>query len=195
MSLPVFSGVIEAEQLTCDPREAARRLGCPPEAVVLADACFAELREALRCRYAFCRLPIHRPREGVLDLGFGELSSRDLAKNLAPCHEAFLIAVTLGAEVDRLLLRLSRLSPARHFVTDALASALAESACDRAEAAITDGLPCRPRFSPGYGDLLLSVQPAVLERLNAGRLLGITLNRAHLMAPAKSITCLVGILP
>ena len=86
------------------------------------------LKKALLCRYAYCRLPITHPRECVTDLGFGELTSRDLEKNLVNCREAFLLAVTLGAGVDRLLLRLSRLSPARHFVTDALASALAARA-------------------------------------------------------------------
>ncbi len=193
--IPVFTGRIEREAMALNPREAALRLGCPADTVAIADECLAALRQAVLCRYAYCRLPVTHPQDGVTDLGFGALPSSDLIKNLQDCREAFLFAVTLGAGVDRLLLRLSRLSPARHFVTDALASALAEAACDLAEEAITEGVPCRPRYSPGYGDLSLAVQPAILSALNAEKLLGITLSDTFLMSPAKSITCIIGIQP
>ncbi len=193
--IPVFTERIESESLPLNSREAALRLGCPADTVAIADECLAELKEALLCRYAYCRLSVAHPKEGVVDLGFGSLPSSDLIKNLQDCREAFLLAVTLGAGVDRLLLRLSRLSPARHFVTDALASALAEAACDRAEEAITQGIPHRPRYSPGYGDLSLAVQPALLQTLNAEKLLGITVSDTLLMSPTKSITCIIGIKP
>ncbi|MBQ4064466.1 MAG: Vitamin B12 dependent methionine synthase activation subunit [Clostridia bacterium] len=193
--IPVFTGRIEGEAIALDPREAALRLGCPADTVAIADECLAELKEALLCRYAYCRLPVTHPQDGITDLGFGTLPSSDLIKNLQDCHEAFLLAVTLGTGVDRLLLRLSRLSPARHFVTDALASALAEAACDLAEEVITGGIPCRPRYSPGYGDLSLAVQPAILQTLNAEKLLGITMSDTLLMSPTKTITCIIGIKP
>lgn len=192
---PVFGGTLTAEEIDICPREAALRLGCPPDTVAIAEDCLTELKKAILCRYAYCRLPITHPREGVTDLGFGELASRDLEKNLVNCREAFLLAVTLGAGVDRLLLRLSRLSPARHFVTDALASALAEAACDRAETVATQGIPCRPRYSPGYGDLSLSVQGSLLTTLDASRRCGITIGDTLIMSPSKSITAIIGILP
>lgn len=192
---PVFSGTLTAEELRICPREAALRLGCPAETVVIAEDCLTELKKALLCRYAYCRLPIAHPRDEVTDFGFGELSSRDLVKNLGSCQEAFLLAVTLGAGVDRLLLRLSRLSPARHFVTDALASALAEATCDRAQAIATQGISCRPRYSPGYGDLPLAVQRPLLTTLDAPRRCGITIGDALIMSPSKSITAIIGILP
>jgi len=195
VNLPVFGGALTAEELSVNPREAALRLGCPPDTVAIADDCLTELQKVALCRYAYCRLPVIHPREGVTDLGFGELASRDLEKNLVNCREAFLLAVTLGAGVDRLLLRLSRLSPARHFVTDALASALAEAACDRAEAIATQEIPCRPRYSPGYGDLSLAVQPPLLARLDAVRRCGITIGDTLIMSPSKSITAIIGILP
>lgn len=195
MTEPVFSAGMEADLLHLNPREAAMRLGCPSDAVAASEDCLEELRRVIRCRYAYCRLPVRHPAESVTDLGFGSLTSVDLIKNLRSCQEAFLLAVTLGAGVDRLLLRLSRLSPARHFVTDALASALAEAACDRAEADMKRAIPCYPRYSPGYGDLSLAVQPAVLARLNAEKLLGITLSSTNIMSPSKSITCIIGIQP
>lgn len=186
-------GSLESDALTLDPIETAARLRCPPDSVALLPECLDELRCVIRCRYAFRRLRIDRPKEGVLDLGFGGITSSALAKNLRGCEEAFVFALTLGHEVDRLLQRLSLISPTKHFVTDALASSLAETACDIAEERICLSLSHRPRFSPGYGDLPLALQPALLATLDAERNLGITLSDALLMSPSKSITAIMGI--
>lgn len=186
-------GSIEADTLTLDPIETAARLRCPPDSVSLLPDCLTELRCVIRCRYAFRRLKITRPKESMLDLGFGSITSRALEKNLCGCEEAFVFTLTLGHEVDRLLQRLSLTSPAKHFVTDALASSLAETACDLAEKRICLSLPHRPRFSPGYADLPLTLQPALLATLDAERSLGITLSDALLMSPSKSITAIMGI--
>ena len=187
-------GRIEVDELTLDPIETAARLRCPPDSVALLPSCLDELKETILCRYTFCRRSIARPREGILDLGFGQITSRALTKNLTGCEEAFLFALTLGHGVDRLLRRLSLTSPARHFVTDALASSLTETACDLAEERLLSALPHRPRFSPGYGDLSLHIQPDVLTVLDAERRLGITLSHSLLMSPSKSVTAIVGIL-
>lgn len=187
-------GTLDADTLILDPREAALRLGCPPEAIASAPSALAKVTAAIRCRYVYCRLPVTRPKEDVIDLGFGPLASHALFRNLQGCEEAFLFALTLGSDVDRLLLKLAKLSGAEHFIADALASALTETACDLAEERICGTLRHRPRFSPGYGDLSLSVQPAVLAALDAERKLGITLTQALLMSPMKSVTAIVGIL-
>ena len=150
------------------------------------------LREAANCRWCAQRVPILWQGESI-DLGFGPIQSKKLAKNLSGCQEAFLFAVTLGLEVDRLLMRLSAQSGARHFITDALASALAEAACDTAEGQIKGELTCKPRFSPGYGDLPLSVQQPLLQFLRADQI-GITLTKNTLMVPQKSITAIMGIM-
>lgn len=184
---------LSTEALSLDPREAAARLGCPPEAIPLAPSCLDKVKKAIRCRYAWCRLPVTRPDEDIIELGFGPLSSHALSRNLQGCEDAFLFALTLGSDVDRLLLRLSKLSGAEHFVADALASALTEAACDLAETMICSSLRHHPRFSPGYGDLSLTCQPAVLSALDAERNLGITLSPALLMSPTKSVTAILGI--
>ena len=81
-----------------------------------------------------------------------------------------------------------------HFLTDALASAAAEALCDSVNRTIAEGLSLKPRFSPGYGDVPLSVQGPILRRLRADSTLGITLNEAFLMTPVKSVTAIAGIL-
>ncbi len=196
MTVPVRI-VIPTGALTPDPREVAARLKDRGEP--LADETVRAEWEALKQRIAavasFVRTGVTFPEENAVDLGFGPIGSSSLSRCLTGCREAFLLAVTLGSDVDRYLMRLSFSSPARHFIADGLASALTESACDFAEAGITGGLSCRPRFSPGYGDLPLSIQPDVLAATDAGRRLGITLNPAFIMSPSKSVTAIIGILP
>ena len=49
------------------------------------------------------------------------------------------------------------------------------------------------RFSPGYGDLPLTLQPGILAALDAGRRAGITLLPSLLMNPSKSVTAIFGL--
>jgi len=71
-----------------------------------------------------------------------------------------------------------------------------ESLCDKVDDMIRSsrtGCGFKPRFSPGYGDCGIENQKAVLDRINAGATLGITLNDAYFMTPSKSITAIMGI--
>ena len=186
---------VPAEALTVSEREFSARLGQPVSALPagLAAECRALLVPALTCRYCHRRTGIRRFPDGTLDLGFGPFESRSLQRNLAGCREAILFAATIGPGADRLLRRLAVTSPAKRFVTDALASAFAEALCDHANRALAAGLSCAPRFSPGYGDLPLAVQPGFLTFVDAGRLLGITLSESLFMNPSKSVTAIIGI--
>ena len=185
---------IPAAKLQPEPGELAARLQTKRDVTVAGvQEAQAAPEEAICCRFCWIKAPILRPAENTLDFGFGAFFSKDLTKNLDGCAEAFLFAVTLGLGVDRLLLRLAQVSQARHFITDALASALAEAACDQAEARIKGALSCKPRFSPGYGDLPLEMQKPLLNRLEARQRLGITLTQNLLMVPTKSITAIMGI--
>ena len=49
------------------------------------------------------------------------------------------------------------------------------------------------RFSPGYGDLPLCIQPEVCAALDAGRRVGIHVSDSFLMNPMKSVTAVIGI--
>ena len=48
-----------------------------------------------------------------LNLGFAEVESKSLAKNLEGCSKIVLFAATVGAEVDRLILKYAKLSPGK----------------------------------------------------------------------------------
>ncbi len=172
--------------------ELRARLGCPPESVTLIPKCLNELKKCVTARYVSRFCDIKRTENGI-DLGFGEIISGNLIKNLDRCKHAVVFAVTLGSEVDRLLIKLGKLMPSEQFITDAVASALAETACDEAEKRILDGQAHTPRFSPGYGDLPLEIQKPLLSFLDAERTVGITLSSSLLMTPTKSITAIAGI--
>ncbi len=81
-------------------------------------------------------------------------------------------------------------------ILDACGSAWVEAGCDEAERELKERLSPRyltDRFSPGYGDLPLAVQPAMLGALNAERRLGVHLTESLLMTPSKSVTAVLGV--
>ncbi len=121
--------------------------------------------------------------------------SESAARMLSGCTGAAVLVCTLGAEFDLWLRQLQHRDMARAVMLDALGSAYVESGCDAAEDAIRarfPGMYLTDRFSPGYGDLPLDVQPTLLA-LAGGSRIGVTVTPSLLMAPQKSVTAIVGI--
>lgn len=190
----VTAVAVESEKLVINKNEAAVRLKIPrsytDEAIT---HCESNLRRVLSPKYAYTKAAVEIKSDNICDLGFGDIESRDLVKALDGCREAYILGVTIGIGADRLISRLAITSPAESFITDALASAAAESLCDYADNLLR-GSGIKPfRYAPGYGDMPLSYQPALLSALNADYTLGITLNSSCLMTPMKSITAIMGI--
>lgn len=178
-----------------DLRQAARYFGEPgePDAATLA----------LLARVAPPVLAAAMPRAvwrrcDVAELAAGFLQGQDVPAHLSDCDEALLLAVTLGAGVDRQI-RLSGIGDiAAGVAADALASALAEQSADQAEALLrqritAEGRYLTCRYSPGYGDWPVTVQPQAAELLDAGRQIGLYVTDTALMTPRKSVTALLGV--
>ena len=127
-----------------------------------------------------------------------ELPGHAIARHLRGCSAVALMAVTLGAKSEMLLRRETALSATGGMLADVCASSAVEQAADvlneqlRAQAE-QRGLATTWRFSPGYGDLPLSVQPDFLKVLGADKALGISLTPALMLVPAKTITAIVGL--
>ena len=116
-------------------------------------------------------------------------------KLLADCTEAAVLVCTLGAEFDLWVRREQLRDMSRAAMLDALGSAYVESACDVAEEDIRarcSGKYLTDRFSPGYGDLSLAVQPHLADFAGAKRI-GVTVTSSLLMTPQKSVTAVVGL--
>ena len=190
----IICGTASAENIVIDKNELALRLkterGFEHSAV---DMCIEEFNKVVNYRYVYNCVPVVFKGDNVCDLGFGDIVSKNLCDVLSGCKNAVILAITTGIDVDRLLNRLSVTSAAKHFITDAVASAAAESFCDYVDDMLRKN-PKKPhRFSPGYGDLSLEIQPDILRVLNASKNAGITINSSLLMTPVKSITAIMGV--
>ena len=95
----------------------------------------------------------------------GLLPGEDVHKHLKGCGQAILLAVTLGPGVDAQL----------------------------RQWAATEGKYLTGRFSPGYGDWDIAVQPLVAAALDTVRKAGLCVTDTNLMTPRKSVTALLGV--
>ena len=105
------------------------------------------------------------------------------------------MAITVGFEVDMKISALGSSSPALSLLADAAASSAVEDACDACCESIESelGVKLTPRFSPGYGDLPMNIQPALLTLTNARHDLGLTVGSGCMLSPIKSVTAIAGI--
>ncbi len=195
MNRGVFYSALPTDALLPDETERAARLRVPlnyrDDAM---NAIEAELKRTVRAAMVAVCVSVQETEDGALSFGgFFKTESEALKKNLLGCRSAYLLAVTLGMETERFLHRISILSPAKHFLADALASVYAEAAAELANQMLAREHSLAKRFSPGYADLPISLQPALLSALEANKYLHITLKDSFFMIPQKSITAIIGI--
>jgi len=125
------------------------------------------------------------------------LPSVDLWRNLKNCSAVYLMACTIGPQVDRFIRRAQSLDPAYAAVLQSTGAMYIEKLVDYVNQEIknkteNEGYSSRPRYSPGYGDVPLTVQKDFFRLLPCTRI-GLTLMDTLIMAPEKSVTAFVGI--
>ena len=180
-----------------DEREVLRYAACrqaDERTLSLLRECIAEADGVIRPRVCWRIAELSTDKCGC-NAEHLRFDSRDLAKNLCGCSQVIIMGATLGTELDRLIARHGRLSPARALLLDALGSERTEALCDTFCRSLceSDGISLRPRFSPGYGDLPLSFQREIFAVLEPARHIGLSLNDSLLMSPTKSVTALIGV--
>ena len=124
------------------------------------------------------------------------LPGADAAKMLEQCDQVVLMACTLGTQFETLLRREQARDMSRAVILAACGSAWVEAGCDQVEQELAHCLPNRyrtDRFSPGYGDLPLSLQPKICAALDTQRRLGLYVTESYLMNPSKSVTAIIGL--
>jgi len=142
---------------------------------------------------------LKRTNGGILLVGTNvTLDGVDIAAHLAGCNSAVLLAATLGQAFDREMRVLEASDMVKAFIFDSCASSLIESVCDYAQSeveksAAKSGLFITDRYSPGYGDLPLEIQPAFLKILDTQRKIGLYCTDTCLMMPTKSVTAIIGL--
>ena len=133
-----------------------------------------------------------------ITIGPMDITSQALCKHLAGCQQAVLFAATLGPLPDRLLKRYAAIDMSRGVILQAAGAAIIECYCDHCQKQIAQGLKekglhLKPRFSPGYGDFSLNLQPQLLQILDCSRKIGLTATQSMMLAPSKSVTAVMGI--
>ena len=126
------------------------------------------------------------------------LTGRTAELMLRDCSRCVLLAATVGSRVDGEIRRRQIRDMTGALIVDSAAGCAVENICEQFTEDLEQhcgakGLYITDRFSPGYGDLPLSLQPDILRTLSAEKTIGLTVSSGLLMIPAKSVTALIGI--
>ncbi len=184
-------------------RDALRYMGIPKgkedlEVVKKVNTVYQELEKIAVFKTVHELVPITQSSEGVYFEGTTlTIKSQDLSRLFSQCSEAYLLAATLGQEVDRCINLRQKLDMFEALVLDTCASVLVDKVCDDWEKDIQQELKpgefLTMRFSPGYGDVSLECQGELLTILNTKRRIGLTLTQTNMLFPTKSITAFIGV--
>lgn len=180
--------------------EILRYAGCKSAAAdisELIEECAAEAADKLSYRVCYDLYDIRR-EDGFLYFGTVKTDSQTLKTAFKDCNKLLVFGATVGAEVDRMILKYSRIAPSKALIMQAIGTERIESLCDMLCGEISDELRAqnyvlKPRVSPGYGDIPLDMQRELFGMLDCSRKIGLTLNPQLIMSPSKSVTALAGI--
>ncbi len=163
------------------------------------DKAMAECRALSRPRVITRRFPLAQGADGAFDIGAGlALAGKTAAAQLAGAAGAALLAATLGYAPERRVAAAQLADITYALLLDAAATQYIEEICDSAQAALraglaAEGLHLGARFSPGYGDLPLTLQGPLLTLLDAPRRAGLSRTGRDILTPRKSVTAVMGI--
>lgn len=119
-----------------------------------------------------------------------------MVRRLAGAERITVLAVTCGPLLEEAVAAaFARGEYVRGAILDAVGSAAAEALADEVNDAVaaearSQGYCLLPRASPGYADWDLAVQPELIRAAGAEGL-GISLSKALLLIPRKSITAVI----
>lgn len=184
-----------------DPEQVLLFMGTPPGQAdgglwELVARCDRAVRDAAQPRWLSRTLPLCQSDRGVRLRGGPLLPGEDLRAHLAGCDRAVVLCATLGAQVDRLIRAAQCTDVLEALALDCCATVLIEQLCDLAEERIHRDFPgCHfpYRYSPGYGDLPVDLNPALLELLDAPIKLGLCATSSRILTPRKSVTAILGV--
>ncbi len=183
-------------------QEAARYMGFrgnkpDKKTQAVIDECEKALLDVINPKFVYRLFGIIPRDNGIEILGTPLfLGGKDICEHLKGCSRCVLFAATISAGVDKLLRAYEAEDMTKAVVSDCLASAAIEQVCDGVDEIVKEKLTgCYQtwRFSPGYGDLPISVQRTFLDVLNAPKLIGLNATENNILTPRKSVTAVIGI--
>ncbi len=199
---PVLFKSYNEESLPINKKEILRYAGAmrsDDNVEHLLEECLKEADNCFSYKVCFKKFKIKINAENI-DLGFCQVKSGNLQKNLMECKYVVAFAATIGPAIDRLIKRYVKISPAKALMFQAIGSERIEAVCDlfskeAEKSAKQMYLRAHPRYSPGYGDLNLTIQKELFSALDCTKKIGITLNESFLISPSKSVTAFIGLSP
>ncbi len=114
---------------------------------------------------------------------------KDIKKHVEDAVFIDVMAVTLGHSVDFEIKKAQASNLTKAAILDACASAYVENFFDKN---MPYNLPPFKRFSPGYGDYPLSLQPTLIHAIGAEKI-GIYALDSFMLLPTKSVTAVIPI--
>lgn len=171
----------------------------PADVDAQIDACIADTLCAVQARYTYKVFDLIW-KSGAPKLGGTQITlpGEDIQTLLADCQCCVLMATTLGAALEPLIRRAEIRDMSRAIVLDCCGSAAIEAVCDEAELEIRAALGTAAqhmtdRFSPGYGDMPIEFQREMVNLLDTGLQIGLTLTESYILTPRKSVTAIIGL--
>ncbi|EGO64200.1 hypothetical protein [Acetonema longum] len=129
-----------------------------------------------------------------------KLEGEGIRNHLSQAVQAAILAATIGEEVEKAIShRFQRGEYTAALLLDAAATTAVEQTVDSLNRLIdkqgrVKGYQLTSRFSPGYGNWSVTVQPKILT-LCQGSAIGIRTTESHMLIPRKSVTAVIGWVP
>ncbi len=163
----------------------------------LVDECEKKLLEAAKPRFVSRVFDVFRDGERVF-LGENgvELLGEDIKNHLKSCEKAAVVCSTLSADTDKFLKKQELSDALTGLISDALASAYAETVSEDALAELLgqmSGYNATWIFAAGYGDFPLKQVSDLLTLVDAGRKIGVTCLESGMLTPCKTIVGVAGL--
>jgi len=127
------------------------------------------------------------------------IKSKNLSKLLEKSDKIVFMASTVGNDIVKLRdENIKGKNPAFGVILDAVASETADAGLDWIQQFISrqiakQGLKLTRRFSPGYGDLHISIQKTIYKKLKLNKI-GIKITKNYFLIPEKSVLAIAGII-
>lgn len=189
--------------LNIEVKEVLRYLGYKnqslnDETMKLVDECIREVHEYIKENYVYGFYDINKVSGEVQLVNTNViLQGKDIYNHLKNSKRCAIMAVTAGSVMDFKIRYYEKVNLTKALILDACATTAVESVCDEVEEqikkeALNMGFGITWRYSPGYGDLPINLQPKLLNLLEAQKKIGLTASESYILLPRKSVTAIIG---
>lgn len=169
------------------------------EFLSLLKECTDTVEAFFQPRFVYNTFPLEFQPAGIAVTGTTLiLTGESIRRHLSGCRRCILLAATIGMDIEKEITRCTKTNVTKATILDAAATSLIEEFCDGIETTIqkqedVDSCEMTARFSPGYGDLPIALQPVLLSVLSAQKKIGLTCSENNILMPRKSVTAIIGI--